>query len=258
MHLRGRPRPARRAGLRRRQGRFPDRKASEKKPTQNAAAKGGKKPMSESESQERTEPAPIPRSPRMCGTEPPFNNAYWNNKKPGIYVRHHLRQAPLHLQRQVRFRFRLAEFHQADRRFGNRGKGGPKPRGTRPKSAQRPPIPISVTSLTMGPGQTACGIASTPPPSASSPRRKCKEEGYGEYLKLLEGTKKARRKNNREQADPFAVRPESPEESTPGVTPRSEGLRAFPRSRAREHALAPKPPLPPPIAHGTLLRRPAL
>jgi peptide methionine sulfoxide reductase msrA/msrB len=23
---------------------------------------------------------------RQCGTEPPFQNAYWNNKKPGIYV----------------------------------------------------------------------------------------------------------------------------------------------------------------------------
>jgi methionine-R-sulfoxide reductase len=23
---------------------------------------------------------------QQCGTEPPFRNAYWNNKKPGIYV----------------------------------------------------------------------------------------------------------------------------------------------------------------------------
>jgi peptide methionine sulfoxide reductase msrA/msrB len=23
---------------------------------------------------------------QMCGTEPPFNNAYWNNKEPGLYV----------------------------------------------------------------------------------------------------------------------------------------------------------------------------
>src|SRR5204863_9626501 len=23
---------------------------------------------------------------QQCGTEPPFQNAYWNNKKPGIYV----------------------------------------------------------------------------------------------------------------------------------------------------------------------------
>jgi methionine-R-sulfoxide reductase len=26
------------------------------------------------------------RVTQQCGTEPPFNNAYWNNKKPGIYV----------------------------------------------------------------------------------------------------------------------------------------------------------------------------
>lgn len=23
---------------------------------------------------------------QQCGTEPPFNNAFWNNKKPGLYV----------------------------------------------------------------------------------------------------------------------------------------------------------------------------
>src|SRR5688572_21162523 len=23
---------------------------------------------------------------QQCGTEPPFRNAYWNNKEPGIYV----------------------------------------------------------------------------------------------------------------------------------------------------------------------------
>lgn len=23
---------------------------------------------------------------KLCGTEPPFKNAYWNNKEPGIYV----------------------------------------------------------------------------------------------------------------------------------------------------------------------------
>ncbi len=23
---------------------------------------------------------------QQCGTEPPFNNQFWNNKKPGIYV----------------------------------------------------------------------------------------------------------------------------------------------------------------------------
>jgi len=26
------------------------------------------------------------RVTQLCGTEPPFNNAYWNNKRPGIYV----------------------------------------------------------------------------------------------------------------------------------------------------------------------------
>ncbi|MFO1462016.1 MAG: peptide-methionine (R)-S-oxide reductase MsrB [Verrucomicrobiota bacterium] len=26
------------------------------------------------------------RVTQQCGTEPPFKNAYWNNKKPGIYV----------------------------------------------------------------------------------------------------------------------------------------------------------------------------
>jgi len=26
------------------------------------------------------------RVTQMCGTEPPFNNAYWNNHQPGIYV----------------------------------------------------------------------------------------------------------------------------------------------------------------------------
>lgn len=26
------------------------------------------------------------RVTQQCGTEPPFNNAYWNNKKPGIYI----------------------------------------------------------------------------------------------------------------------------------------------------------------------------
>ena len=34
---------------------------------------------------------------QQCGTEPPFNNQFWNNKKPGIYV-DGLRRAALLLE----------------------------------------------------------------------------------------------------------------------------------------------------------------
>lgn len=50
------------------------------------------------------------------GTEPAYDNEYWANDEPGIYVDIVSRAAAVLLDRQVRQRHRLAELYQADRR----------------------------------------------------------------------------------------------------------------------------------------------
>jgi hypothetical protein len=50
-----------------------------------------------------------------CGTEPPFNNAYWNNHKPGIYVDIITGQALFTSLDKFDSRQRLAQFHQTNR-----------------------------------------------------------------------------------------------------------------------------------------------
>ncbi len=56
---------------------------------------------------------------QMCGTEPPFQNAYWNEHRDGIYV-DIVSGDPLF----IRQRHRLAEFHQADRQSARGGEIG--------------------------------------------------------------------------------------------------------------------------------------
>ena len=47
------------------------------------------------------------------GTETPFANEYWNNKRAGIYVDVVSGEPLVHLDRQVRFRDRVAELHRS-------------------------------------------------------------------------------------------------------------------------------------------------
>ena len=61
------------------------------------------------------------------GTEPAFKNEYWDNKKAGIYVDIVSGEPLVHFHGQVRFRHRLAEFHQAPGAGKHRGAGGPPP-----------------------------------------------------------------------------------------------------------------------------------
>ena len=55
----------------------------------------------------------IPDNAAQNGTEPPFNNKYWNNKGRGLCGRDQWRAA-FKLILQVRFRLRLAELYQPD------------------------------------------------------------------------------------------------------------------------------------------------
>src|SRR5688572_20597139 len=58
------------------------------KPTDSKAKTEVMKPFSkpsEAELKSKLDPLQFAVT-QQCGTEPPFRNAYWNNKKPGIYV----------------------------------------------------------------------------------------------------------------------------------------------------------------------------
>ena len=46
----------------------------------------------------------------QCGTEPPFDNEFWDNKEPGIYVDIISGEPLFFVAGKVRFRHRLAEF----------------------------------------------------------------------------------------------------------------------------------------------------
>ncbi len=49
------------------------------------------------------------------GTEPPFSNAYWNNKRPGIYVDIVSGEPLFSSLDKYELRHRLAQLHQASR-----------------------------------------------------------------------------------------------------------------------------------------------
>ena len=72
------------------------------------------KTMSDAELRQRLTPEQY-HVTKENGTEPPFQNEYWDNHEAGIYVDVVSRRTALQLARQVRLGHGLAELHQAAR-----------------------------------------------------------------------------------------------------------------------------------------------
>ncbi len=164
---------------------------SDEKAGKNATATKTK-PMSDSELKKNLNPLQY-QVTQQCGTEPPFKNAYWDNKKPGIYV-DVISGKPL--------------FASSDK-FDS-GSGWPsftKPiedseiveKEDRSLSRVRTEVRSKTADshlghvFTDGPGQNGLRYCINSASLRFIPREKMKEEGYGEYLKLLGETKNTKK-----------------------------------------------------------------
>lgn len=124
-----------------------------------------------------------------CGTEPPFNNAYWNNHKPGIYV-DIITGEPLFTSLDKfdsgtgwpSFTKPIAKDHVVEKSDGSMGMERTEVRGAKSDSHLG-------HVFDDGPGPGGLRYCVNSAALRFIPVEKLKEEGYGRFLPLFEGKK---------------------------------------------------------------------
>jgi peptide-methionine (R)-S-oxide reductase len=124
-----------------------------------------------------------------CGTEPPFNNAYWNNHKPGIYV-DIITGEPLFTSLDKfdsgsgwpSFTKPIAKDHVVEKSDSSHGMERTEVRGAKSDSHLG-------HVFDDGPGPGALHYCINSAALRFIPVEKLKEEGYGQFLPLFEGKK---------------------------------------------------------------------
>ena len=124
-----------------------------------------------------------------CGTEPPFNNAYWNNHKPGIYV-DIVTGEPLFTSLDKfdsgtgwpSFTKPIAKNHVVEKSDHTMGIDRTEVRGAKSDSHLG-------HVFDDGPGPSGLRYCVNSAALRFIPVEKLKEEGYGQFLPLFEGKK---------------------------------------------------------------------
>jgi peptide-methionine (R)-S-oxide reductase len=124
-----------------------------------------------------------------CGTEPPFNNAYWNNHKPGIYV-DIITGEPLFTSLDKfdsgsgwpSFTKPIAKDHVVEKSDSSHGMERTEVRGAKSDSHLG-------HVFDDGPGPGGLRYCVNSAALRFIPVEKLKEEGYGQFLPLFEGKK---------------------------------------------------------------------